>query len=643
MIKKIFKAFFKIVLTLTIVASIAVGGFLIYLYNEIRFDIETIVDYDPDLTTRIYDRNGDLIANVFESHRVYTPIEDVPGRVIEALLAIEDTQFYEHNGINVDAIIRAVITDIKARAFVEGASTITQQLVKTEVLTREKKIMRKIKEALLAMRLELILDKDEILERYLNGIYFGHGYYGIKTAAQGYFKKDLDELTLKETAMLVGLPRAPSFYDPTRRYNENLRRANSVITRMRDLGWIDEQEYLSAIQESPTVYDQTLSQNVAPYVVDEVLRRLRYDDIRTGGYEIHTTLDLNLQQMAHEALQYGHKRIIDRDNDEDLLNGAMVVTQKESGDILALVGGVDYAQSNFNRATQSRRQPGSSFKPFIYQSALDLGYSQASKLHDLARTYDIGTDEDEDLKWQPQNFGRDFAGIIPLKKALVDSRNLATINLVQSIGFNNLARELSPLGVDIPKNLSVALGNVSLSPLELAKLYSAFTNYGEIVTPTLVDTVYKKGRLIKENEATKIQYTTSEQAYLMVDMLRDAVNSGTGRSARVTGIELAGKTGTTNESIDAWFAGFSPELQAVVWYGRDDNTPIGRRETGGRTAAPAFAHFFENYVQQYPQTARRFTRPQGVQSGRVDGVEYLFTDRSKLPTRRESVDDDLIF
>jgi len=633
---------FKFFLWLFGGAIIASIGFLIYIYSEIRHDIKPLVEYEPKLTTTIYDRNGKLIANLFEEHRIYATIDEIPGRLIEALVAIEDTKFYEHNGINFDAIIRAAIKVIQARAFVEGASTITQQLIKTKILTRDKKIMRKIKEALLALRLETILTKDQILERYLNEIYFGHGYYGVKTAAKGYFNKELRDLNLKEIAMLVSLPRAPSYYDPTKRYEENLRRANSVITRMRNLGWIDEKEYLEAIQMRPAVYDQTLSQNKAPYVVDQVLRTINYEDIRSGGYVIETTIDLATQELATQALRYGYEQILARDVNATGLNGAIVVMQKESGDILAMVGGIDYQQSNFNRAVQSRRQSGSSFKPFIYQSALNLGYSTASVIPDVARTYEFQKGNEE-LKWQPQNYGRDFAGLVTLKDALVFSKNLATINLVQSIGFNNLKRELEPLHIDIPPNLSVALGNVAVSPLQMVEFYSAFINYGNIVEPRIVSKVYKDGKVIKEFNTKKRFYTSSDQAYLMIDILKEVVDRGTGRSARVSGIELAGKTGTTNDNVDTWFCGFSPTVQAVVWYGRDDNQPIGKNETGGQTAAPAFRYFFENYIKLYPEIDRRFMKPKGVMRGVVDGVEYLYTETSKLPSRRHSVDDSLIF
>ncbi len=632
----------KILMGIALVLFLGLGGYLVHLYDQIRFEVDKIVHYDPKLTTTIYDRHGDLIANLFKEHRLYAPIEEIPGRVVEALVAIEDTKFYEHSGINLDAIIRAIIKDIQAGAFVEGASTLTQQLVKTKVLSREKKIMRKIKEVLLALRLETLLSKDEILERYLNEVYFGHGYYGIKTAARGYFRKALDELTLKEIAMLVGLPRAPSYYDPTKRYDTNLKRANRVVSRMKELGWIDERQYMASIQESPKVYDDTLTQNKAPYVVDEVLRRLDLKDIKTAGYRIQTTVDLYAQDLARESLDHAYKKILQRDVNASQLNGAMVVTQKGTGDILAMVGGIDYKKSNFNRATQSLRQPGSSFKPFIYQTALDLGYNPATKLHDVARTYEY-KNEDENLTWQPQNYEEDFLGLIPLKEAMVHSRNLATINLVQSIGFNNIYKKLGVFDIKLPKNLSLALGNVGASPMQMVKFYSIFTNYGQMIEPRLVTQVTKRGETVYANGVQKRNFTSPEQAFLMVDILRDVVKRGTGRRVRTPGIELAGKTGTTNDNVDAWFCGFSPTMQSVVWFGRDDNKPMGKRETGGRTAGPAFAYFYKHYLKEHPEIQRTFEKPKGVYTGKVDGKEVFFTNISKLPVEKESVGEELIF
>ena len=383
----------KYIFNFLIIIILACVGGVIYFYSQIKIDISKIVDYNPKLTTHIYDRNGDLVAYIFdEENRQYAKFNEIPPRIIEALIAIEDTAFFEHDGINYEAIFRAAIKDIQAMSLVEGASTLTQQLVKNMLLTREKKFTRKLKEIIISYEVEQKLTKEQIIERYLNQVYFGHGYYGIKTAAIGYFKKNLNELSIKEIAILVGLPKAPSSYDPTRHLDLSLSRANSVISRMYNIGWITANEYQNAIKERPMIYEQTLTQNKAPYLVDETIKQLTplYKDIKYGGYKITLNADLKVQDMAREALKFGYNEILKRDKDANttILNGAMIVTNPTNGEILALVGGVDYAKSNFNRATQSYRQPGSSFKPFIYQIALNQGLSPQTKVADISRIYE---------------------------------------------------------------------------------------------------------------------------------------------------------------------------------------------------------------------------------------------------------------
>jgi penicillin-binding protein 1A len=415
------KKLFFTTLFFVILAPFLVLGYFISEYN---YDISSLIEYNPPLTTRFYDKNGEKIANIFDKeHRYYATFDEIPPRVIEGLLAIEDTSFFEHSGVNVDAIFRAIIKDIQAGKLVEGASTITQQLVKNRLLSRDKKISRKIKELIYSLRVEIALSKEEILERYLNEIYFGHGYYGIKTAADGYFHKKLSELTLKEMAILVGLPKAPSTYTPTKNYEISMGRANRVVSRMFALGWIDEDTHNRALLEKPKVFDDTLTQNSVPFVVDEILRRSQefgINDIKTGGYEIYTTIDLRLQEAAQDSLKKAYDLSIARmksykmdaaklDEKTKLLNGALVSLESKTGDILALVGSVDYQKNSYNRATQGRRQPGSAFKPFIYQVALDLGYSGVTELVDVAKTYTY-TKDGEEVNWQPQNYEEDYEG-----------------------------------------------------------------------------------------------------------------------------------------------------------------------------------------------------------------------------------------
>jgi len=662
MIKKIFIS----ILIITILSPFAVVGYYLVKYD---YDISSLIDYKPKLTSVIYDKDGVKIANVFDKeHRFYASFDEIPPRAIEALVAIEDTTFFEHPGINIDAIFRAAIKVLKAGRAVEGASTITQQLVKNKLLSREKKLSRKIKEAIYAIKLEHYLTKEQILERYLNEIYLGHGYYGIKTAADGYFHKKLSDLTLKEIAVLVGLPKAPSTYAPTKNYEISMGRANRVIKRMYLLGWIDEKTYKEALAENPKVYNSTLTQNKAPFIVDEVIRELKakgIKDFKTGGYEVYTTIDLRLQDAARKSLKYAYDYALRRikwydkkafkkakERDEDAvftptdtskLNGAMVSLDSKTGDILALVGSVDYKKSSYNRATQGRRQPGSAFKPFIYQVAIDLGYSGATKLVDIAKTYKYEKNGKE-LKWQPKNYSKNYKGLITLRQALIHSSNLATINLVNDIGLTQLLREFKKFGIkNVPKDLSISLGTISLSPLELAKYYTSFANHGIQMQTNLINEIKQDSKTIFKKELKSRFITTPTQAFIMTTILRDVVNRGTGIRARVKGIELAGKTGTTNKNVDGWFAGYSPTIETVVWFGNDDNTPMHRKETGGRVAGPAFSAYYKKVLKYYPYIKRKFDKPDGIIEVKVGDTKEYFSDISKPPREEVQEQEELLF
>jgi len=654
----------KIFITVFLLALSSPVFLFAYYYSAYEYDVSSLVDYKPSTSSRIYDKNGDKIANIFDKkHRFYAPFNEIPPRAIEALVAIEDTTFFEHPGINIEAIFRAAIKVIRAGKAVEGASTITQQLVKNKLLTREKKLSRKIKEAIFAIKLEASLTKEQILECYLNEIYFGHGYYGIKTAADGYFHKELNDLTLKEIAILVGLPKAPSTYAPTKNYDMSMGRANRVIKRMKVLGWIDDATYEKATAETPKVYDTTLTQNKAPFIVDEISRRMRhlgYKDFKTGGYEVHTTIDIRLQKSGRESLLYAYEESLKRieiykeketasakkwkrkaiytQTKTTLLNGALISVESSTGNILALVGSTDYKKSSFNRATQARRQPGSAFKPFIYQVAIDLGYSGATELVDIAKTYTYEKDGKE-MKWQPNNYSKSYKGLISLREALVHSSNLATINLVNEIGLTPLLREFRKFGIEnVPQDLSISLGTLTITPLQLATYYTSFANQGTQVDAHIMNYIEKNGETIYEYLPNSRIITTPEQAYLMTSILKSVVDRGTGVRARVRGIEIAGKTGTTNDNIDGWFAGYSPTVETIVWFGNDNNTPMHKKETGGRVSGPAFNMFYKNLIKLYPQIQREFSKPDGIIEVDINGRKEYFTDVSK-PPRVEAMSD----
>ncbi len=638
-----------------LVIGAVIGGYF-YISNQLTYDVDKLLHYNPNLTTKIYDRNGELISNIFgDKHRTYVAFKDIPPRLIEALVAIEDTTFFEHRGINPEAIMRAAMKDIKHMKLKEGASTITQQLVKLTLLSNEKKLKRKINEAILAIKIENKLTKEQILERYLNEVFYGHRYYGVKTAAKGYFRKDLSDLNLKEIAILAGIPQRPSAYDPTRHLDLSLSRANTVLNRMYTLGWISAEELEKYQALRPTIYDDTLTKNRAPYIANEVLKRLQkaYPDIKTGGYKIYTTIDLEAQEIAQNALKHAYENILLRGEkynqkakedalvDYSDLNGAMVVLENKTGEILALVGGVDYKKSVFNRAVQGQRQPGSSFKPFIYLTALNAGYSTQTKLTDISRSFAY-KDQEEDKKWRPNNYEKNFEGLIPLREALVHSRNLATINMVNELGLSYVRHEIEAMGFrDIPSDLSISLGTFSISPLEFSKFWTIFSNNGTKVTPLLIKKVVSEdgGERIFRSQEENI--TTPAQAFLITSILEDVVKRGTGRRAAVKGIALAGKTGTTNGYKDAWFCGYSPEIETLVWFGKDNNGKMAK-ETGGKAAGPAFAEFYREYIKLHPETKREFDIPEGVREVKLSAKrsEY-YTDLSAPPSDAKSNSEEL--
>lgn len=631
-----FCRFFAIALLISLVIGI-VG--LVGLWVSLRDNVDRLRNYKPDLATQILDRKDRLVANVYEKElRFYANFDEIPPRMVEALLAVEDTLFFEHHGINYDAVFRAILKNLRQGKYLEGGSTLTQQLVKNTVLSRDKNLYRKLKEAILALEIEVLLSKEEILERYFNQTFLGHGYYGVKAAANGYFKKSLNQLSLKEIAIIVGLPRAPSFYDPTKNFNFALSRANGILERMYNLGWIGESEYKSAVSEVPLVYNQKTVKNEAPYAVDMVLKELAHiKDIKTGGYLVRTTLDLDYQNIAQESMQNGYRHVIevnDLDSSSTTLNGAMVVTQTKTGEILALIGGIDYNKSPFNRTTHARRQVGSIIKPFIYQHAFDLGYSPATLIADVARSF--GNEEEY---WRPRNAGNSFNGIVSLRYALIHSLNLATVNLVDTVGFRSTYRALQRYGFHLPPvqdkpDLTIALGSFVASPMDLARSYSIFSNSGTLLEPRILREVVSRDGSIENFSGQSSYITSPQQAFLITSLLEEVVRTGTGRRGRVAGIDVAGKTGTTNNNNDAWFCGFTPDIQAIIWFGNDDNGPIGKVGGGSSIVAPIFSSFITGVFKIDPGMQKHFKTPKGVYQRSLDGVRYYYTDTSKLPDKR---------
>lgn len=601
----------KYVAGFAVVATTAVTLTVIYIYKSINYDLDKVIKYNPPVTTQVYDTKGRLLANVFDGeNRIYAYYNEFPSLLIEALIATEDTAFFEHQGVSFEAIMRALIKDIIAGKAVEGASTLTQQLVKTMLLSSEKSVTRKIKEAFIAFKVEEKLTKQEILERYLNQIFFGHGYYGVKAAALGYFHKNLNQLTLKEAAILTGLPKAPSTYDPTKNYEGAMQRANAIINRMHYLGWIDSEKHQKALNEQPKVFVDNVVYNKAPYAVEAAMKELSqaFPDIKNGGYRIDLTIDSDLQEAADKALVKQYEDVLTANKNSKSLatfNGAIISVEQTTGDVLALSGGVNYAKSPFNRITQAKRQAGSSFKPFIYLAGISSGMNSTTTLSDTPKSYKFGNKE-----WNPQNYDLKYDGAISMREAIVHSKNLATIDLVEKLGLSSLRGTLEKYGFKgVQNDLSVALGSYTVSPYEFSELYTIISGGGVKTSQRLIKSVRNRIGQTFMYESKKESIVEPAQAYALIDIMKDVVRRGTGTKAQVEGIETAGKTGTTNDYRDAWFCGFTPTTQTIVWFGNDNNTPLPGKMTGGMVSAPVFAEYTRAVVRFRPEVKRGFESP----------------------------------
>ncbi len=595
--------------------------------------LKLIERYKPPLATEVYDRNGKLIYQFYIERRKAVPLREIPQDLINAFIALEDRKFYDHWGIYLPGILRALYVDIVKRRVAQGASTITQQLARNMFLTQKRTLKRKIKEAVLAIRIERAFSKQQILERYLNQIYFGHGVYGVEAASRFYFGKGVGELNLAECALLAAIPRSPRLYSPYRNFDRAIRRQRLILKIMRDYGFISADEYREALS-TPIVLTGPEKEEVkgkAPYFLDMVRRYVvqRYgeDFLFTSGGRIYTTLDIDLQEIAESVVDsfldlfeekydlHPKKSEYVRDtlNPPQYLQGALVAMDPYTGEILALVGGRDYEDSKFNRVTQMRRQPGSAFKPFVYTAAIDNGYNPSDIIMDVPLALKVpGVDE----LWFPENYDGKYLGPITLRKALALSRNLATAHLILELGPSVVAEYARKMGIEspVPPYPSIALGSPTLSLLEITRAYATIANLGYRVTPYFVERIEDpEGRVIEKNGPQRVQVLDSTTAYIIIDMLRSVIEEGTGRRAwMVYGLKgaMAGKTGTTNEFRDTWFIGFSPKLLAGVWVGFDSLRTITEGAVGATFALPIWATFMKEAGAV--DTITDFVIPQGI-------------------------------
>jgi penicillin-binding protein 1A len=572
---------------------------------------------DMDQATTVFAADGQIAFAIYKEHRIEVPLDQISPRLIDAVLAIEDQRFYQHRGFDLVRIGSAALTNLRHARALQGGSTITQQLARLSFLTPDKTFRRKFQELILAWRLERMFTKNQILELYLNKVYFGGGLYGVEAAAHGYFGKRASEVNVAEAALLAGLVKSPSTYAPTVRMDRAIARRNLVLQVMRDTSVLPTDEWRAAKASQPVLQDDFRSEDpIGLYfkeqVRQELVERFGWERVYQGGLRVFSTIDMRMQQAAESAVAEGLKGLDARrqskrsravaaevpgENDghreaqDDPLQAALIAMDPATGYVRAMVGGRDFDKSRFNRAVQAKRQPGSAFKPFVYAAALEAGYTPASLIDNLnapiATLQGAWTPEDE----------HSTADSMTLRAALRTSSNRAAVRLLQEVGIPRTVDYAKAMGVgDVPSVPSLALGSGEVTLQSLTAAYAAFANQGDVPQPLLILRVEDTtGHELYASQPSSTHAISPTTAYLMATMLADVINAGTGARARSLGFSLpaAGKTGTTNEYRDAWFVGFTPSLVAGVWVGFDQPQTILARGFAAEVAVPLWANFMK--------------------------------------------------
>tara|TARA_B100000902_G_scaffold52091_1_gene58776 strand:+ start:1627 stop:3969 length:2343 start_codon:yes stop_codon:yes gene_type:complete len=745
---KIYKNILIIISSFFLLSSIVILGILWTFSNNIP-DYKFLKNYKPPVSSKVYSGKGELVADFSKEKRIFVPYRSIPKNVINAFLSAEDKNFFSHPGVDAKGVLRAVINNIQniiQSKRLEGASTITQQVAKNFLLTNEVSLNRKIKEAILAFRIERALSKERILELYLNQIYLGSGAYGVAAASLEYFDKSIKELSYSEAALLAALPKAPSKYNPYRNIELAKFRRNLVLKNLLDNNFIkiEKHEKLKneeiILKKSKKVYLED-----AQYFIEDIrkniIEKLTYEKVYKQGFNINTPINLELQKFATESLRKGltsydkrkgwrgpltnkkynnnwfenldkfkleksigwqiaiiktfdkfsatveledktlgkieYKDITWTKKEFDELfkigdiiyvkklsknnytlkqlpkiNGGIVVMDPYTGRVFALSGGFSFKNSEFNRATQALRQPGSAFKPFVYALALEKEYTPTSLVLDAPLVLDQGVD----LKlWKPENYGKKFYGLSTVRVGLEKSRNLMTVRIAQNLGIDKVAKFSKELGIyENPEELlSISLGSAETTLMKLTSAYSAFINGGKLVKPILIDRIQdSEGNTLINNEnrtctnCDQISFLSNDYpkikdnykqvfspqtAYQITSLLEGVVQRGTGKKLKKLKLNLAGKTGTTNENTDTWFIGFTSNLVIGVYVGMDNPQPLGKYETGSKTALPIFENFVKKAVKKYD--ARPFKVPQGITMMVVDsftGQKAKFSSKDTI-------------
>ncbi len=599
-------------------------------YFALVFDLPrltTLKDYHPYVVSEVYTDDETLIGEFFIENRVIVPLAQMPKMLIKAFIAAEDARFFEHKGIDYWRILGAAFRNLEALEVVQGGSTITQQIAKSFFLTPEKSLTRKLKEAILAQRIERYLTKNEILFLYLNQIYLGEGAYGVGAAAKTYFGKPVQQLTLAECAILAGLPPAPNSFSPLRNPKKARERQQYVLHRMVERRMITPEQAKKAESEEIRLRPKGPKGYLeAPYVLEQVRvyieEKYGKEVLYKGGLKIYTTLNTRLQRAAQRAVRKGleeYEARAKKSKDKGQVQGAFVALDPQTGYILAMVGGRDFSTSQFNRVTQARRQAGSAFKPIVYAAALDKGFTPATIIVDEPFSYvDVPGKE----PWEPQNFDREFWGPITFRKALTFSRNVVTVKIAQTIGVDYIIQYAQNLGLKskLEPHLSLALGAANVTLLELTSAFGVFAAQGFRAEPILITRIVDKdGNILEEVEPSAIEVISPQTAYIMTNLMQSVIQEGTGQKAKALGRPVAGKTGTTNDTRDAWFIGYIPQnIVAGAWIGYDIEKSLGAHETGAVAALPIWLEFMKEAVAGLPE--EDFSVPEGIVFVKIDAA-----------------------
>jgi len=712
------------------------GGMFLGGYMAFARTVPSILELKQEVIppgSSIYADDDTLIGELKIRKGEFVPLSNMPPDLINALIAVEDQNFWDHGGIDYFAIIRAAITDLVKARIVSGASTITMQLAKNTFLTPERKLNRKIKEVVLSYRIEGSLTKEEILEMYLNRIYLGNGAYGVEMASETYFDKSVRELTLAEAAMLAGLPKAPTKYSPFNNFELAKERQESVLKRMEEEGYISHRQRLNAIKSSIFLSDRggdSIENNYfMDYVKNYLVEKYGQDQVYRGGLSVYTTMNKRAQEDAQAAIRAGLRELdkrrgfrgpianivmateaedfgmrlyrtslpavgdimkglvlevdaktakikagaltgtmaiedarwaedyIDWENlkplkmdkfsldkilapgnviwvaiktldesyvefaleQEPEVQGALVSIEPYSGFIRAIVGGFDFRKSQYNRALSAKRQAGSAFKPIIYSLALENGFTPGSIIVDEEVEFKSRNEEGKEEIWKPQNYSEKYYGPTTLREALVKSRNIVTVKLVDILGVSRVINFARKMGItsEMPYDLTVALGSMSITPIELTSAYGAFANRGIKMKPIGIKYITdSKGGVLESNEPEGVEVVSPQTAFLMTSILSDTVQRGTGWRAKALRRPVAGKTGTTNDYRDAWFLGYTTDLMTGVWVGLDEPAPMGPFETGSRSAAPIWVEYMQTFARS--AVDEKFPMPEGIVSRVID-------------------------